>query len=233
MDLTPQSRMEKYPKESEISRNYYKKIYSESEDYPTADKEPKVKYMIASLPRTGSNYLCNLLWSRNNLGKPAEYFNIARMTRKEFVPHAYNDISFLDNLFKHRTSPNGVFAVKAFITDLAQLSRQSPKALIRLGSVRVAFLRRHNKEAQALSLARAWHDGVWYREAHRNVDGINIPRNLVNESLAKIDIWESRWLHLFERTGTEPMMLWYEDLVSNPQTQIAKIHACVMTRELR
>lgn len=59
-------------------------------DFPPFEGEPQTRYVIASTPRCGSNFLQRALWRTGKAGAPEEYLTSAYVSdfvnRKEWAP---------------------------------------------------------------------------------------------------------------------------------------------------
>src|SRR5947209_13992998 len=90
-------------------------------DLPLYEGKPRITYMICSTGRSGSTLLCSLLTNTGVMGVPHEYFNLSRHGQfliKRLKDRADGEIpmeEYFDALVKHRTTPNGVFGIKAHI----------------------------------------------------------------------------------------------------------------------
>ena len=80
---------------------------------------PQVSYIVCALPRSGSSLLCDILAATELAGAPTEYFDDNQRT--VFARHwnvARDAREYLDAMIARKTSPNGVFGLKAFIGHL-------------------------------------------------------------------------------------------------------------------
>lgn len=192
-------------------------------------------YLLASVPRTGSTWLSHLLWQTGCLGAPLEYLN--------FDPegpygHAHASPTAQQQLWQDalaaRTSPNGVFGAKCFPVQLEALQESNPRllsavitALMRQpGSKRIVYLMRRNRSAHAASFARAALSGVWREEQEA---GLAQRPDYSEEALVSVDRGIDRMAAVWERTfrqlGIEPLRLWYEDAIADPETAKTQVAA--------
>src|SRR5215470_11441615 len=83
-------------------------------DFEPGSATPRMFYCVAATPRSGSTWLCQLLWATGVMGAPAEYFNprasMMQMAGRLGARHAREYVRLLK---ERRTSPNGVFGFKA------------------------------------------------------------------------------------------------------------------------
>ena len=101
--------------------------YEEKFDFPYREALPERVYILASVPRSGSTYLGHLLWQSGCLGAPLEYFNFlptGHYAAAASVPE--KQLEIWRSVIHHRTSPNGVFAVKCFPGMVDDLARGNP-----------------------------------------------------------------------------------------------------------
>jgi trehalose 2-sulfotransferase len=135
------------------------------------------------------------------------------------------------------TSPNGVFGAKMmwnYFDDFRGRVRELPglgevtfnEALDALfPQLRIVFVRRRNKVAQAVSLWKAVQTQQW-----RNEDDLfrgdspaeydyRALKHLVNE----LHLWDARWEDWFHATGREPIRVIYEDFVNTRAATIGRV----------
>src|SRR3954470_16038967 len=81
-------------------------------------------YAICTQPRSGSNLLCQVLSSTDRLGHPLEYFN--GPARRALGLPDFPDAPELQigEILHGGATPNGVYAVKLFASQLAAVSRR-------------------------------------------------------------------------------------------------------------
>ena len=190
-------------------------------------------YLLASVPRTGSTYVSHLLWETGCLGAPLEYLN--------FAPSGpYGDAAASrerqrerwEAALRHRTSPNGVFGIKAFpliLQDLGQLNppllAQTMRFLLRGQQARVVQLRRRDRQAHAISYARAMLSGIWRAEQESGErEEPTFDERMLERATQLIDAQENAWEAMYRDMRITPLVLWYEDAIAAPreaQTQVA------------
>ena len=190
-------------------------------DFPEFTGAPR-PYLFASVPRSGSSYVSHLMWRTGCLGAPLEYMNFAptgplgamhgsRAAQEESWQH----------VLRTRTSPNGVFGMKAFPAQMEDLGRLNPPLLGKVmrffladgAESRVIQLRRRDRTAHAISLARASLSGVWRRE--QESAGSSEPDyspEMMERARTSIEAQESAWLAMYRDLGIAPLVLWYEDV---------------------
>jgi LPS sulfotransferase NodH len=180
--------------------------------------------VIAESPRSGSQLLADLLWRTGRMGAPGEYLNL-RSTMPFLAdrlgcgpiarPGGVRD--YLRAVILHRTTPNGVFGLKAHFGQLRPfLADRSVRDLLRAS--RFAWLRRRDLAAQAVSLAVALRTRQWRRMRGDAPPPLDLPYSSqdIDRAAALIAGEERGWQMAFERNGIEPLRVWYEDLVADP-----------------
>jgi LPS sulfotransferase NodH len=147
-------------------------------DLPAPDAPPRT-YVVASLPRSGSTLLCNLLWDCGAAGAPKEYLNpmqlrdwelrlgapAARLRNALLVGPAVGALAgrwgwgparvqaHLARV-RARRSQGGWFGLKLHLHHLRRWAGAAPLEEL-LGPVRVLRIQRGDRLGQALSWARA------------------------------------------------------------------------------
>lgn len=183
----------------------------------TSDSRPAWahRYLICSEPRSGSNLLCDYLFQLG-FGVPCEYFEDAAanvlMRRWRATPTNYGD-----ELLRHRTM-NGVVGAK--ITYAYEWNR----ALNALWPNRpIIRTRRRDRNAQAMSLARANRRGTWCYfgpdlTPASKVAPVEVSDFDLKEAARRIDTIGA----FFDRAvETYPFVeVWFEDLVERPAETI-------------
>jgi LPS sulfotransferase NodH len=191
-------------------------------DFPLSGR-PTRFCLVVGAPRSGGNYLCRELWATGLMGAPMQYFNfyytMFEMAHRLAI-HTLDE--YIRKLFALRTSPNGVFSVKAHWKDfefmrLAGLKRYMPVA---------HFIRttRRDRLAQAVSHARALQTGQWQASLHARQDpAYDFGR--IQSCLAGLAREEDSWDAYFGKTGVRPIEVAYEDFVADPPAVVNDILA--------
>jgi len=202
-------------------------------DFPARREGPGRAYLLASVPRAGSTYFSHLLWRTGCLGAPLEYLNFLPGSPYAFA-HArpVEQTALWRSLLHRRTSPNGVFRLKCFSLQLRELQRDNPSLLLEVFAAgfprdrpaRVVRLKRRDPVAHAVSYARAALSGVWRKEqeaaATRTVDYSN---QAVDEARVLLDRQEADWDMLLNEMRVDPLTLWYEDVVAEPDGAVRHV----------
>ena len=138
----------------------------------------------------------------------------------------------------HRgTSSNGVFGAKMmwnYFDDFRGRVRELPglgdvtfnEALQKVfPRLRIVFVRRRNKVAQAVSLWKAIQTQQWRNEDDITPSDFAVEydyralKHLVNE----LHFWDARWEDWFHATGREPVRVIYEDFVTTRAATIGRV----------
>lgn len=202
-------------------------------DFPQRNEPPGTRYLLASVPRTGSTFLSHLLWRTGCLGAPLEYLNFVPEGPYGFAaksPEAQQRL--WDSVVRRRTSPNGVFGAKVFPQQFEELHASNPELLdqaIRTllpgrGRSRVIELRRRDRTAHAISYARASLSGVWRREQEgAGADEPEYSARAVANAERLLAQQDARWQAMYGDLKIEPLVVWYEDVVAAPDQAVAAV----------
>lgn len=197
-------------------------LYREEWDFPVQECTRQT-VMIATVPRSGSTFFCSRLWSTWKCGAPLEYLNLdQRRGRFSLLDHSSSLYSYWNLLKKYRTSPNGVFSYKCFMSDLYKIAMEHPNFLASLNPDSVIFLTRSDKENQAKSYARAIATNQWFYDAPT---ACNAPVRFseVTACLKSIIAQEKFWLETFNRNCISPLEITYEEILKNEKYQFLRI----------
>jgi LPS sulfotransferase NodH len=195
-------------------------------DFPARMRGPESTYLFASIPRAGSTHFGHVLWGTGCLGAPLEYLNFEPLGPYGF---AANSSELQHQLWRsvllRRSSPNGVFGLKAFCGQLDDLRRANAALLTDVLAVmlprdrprHVVYLRRRDRVAQAVSYARASLSGIWRKEQERDGGNpVDFSEEAVEGAKQGIELHESVWERMFTDLRIEPLRLWHEDVIADP-----------------
>jgi len=208
--------------------------YEEKFDFPYREARPERVYILASVPRSGSTYLSHLLWQSGCLGAPLEYFNFlptGHYAAAASVPE--KQLEIWRSVIHHRTSPNGVFAVKCFPGMVDDLARGNPALFREVTALlltanpnpKVVQLKRRDRVAHAISYARAVRSGIWRAEQEEKGQPatVSYSKQAIDEALQVLGRDEAAWDALYSNSGITPLILCYEDVVERPQEAIESV----------
>lgn len=172
---------------------------------------PARGYAICSLPRSGSNILCDLLGQTGVAGRPRELLHEAARTA-EPRPAA----EWMAALREAGSTANGVFAIKLFPPHLARLeSQHGIRFFDWFPGLQVVLLRRRDLLGQAISLALATQTGRWV-SANQPKAAPRYEARRIARMLDHLAEWEGYWRRRFAVTGVQPLELYYEDFAAQP-----------------
>jgi LPS sulfotransferase NodH len=203
-------------------------------DFPPFAGMPPITYLLASVPRAGSTLFSHILWRTGCLGAPLEYLNFDRAGPYSFARSAAAQQELWRSVLRRRTSPNGVFGLKAFPTQLQALHGRNPPLLAevlatmlpRAGPNHILYLRRRDRVAQTVSLARAAMTGVWRKEQEgREAAPLRYSREALEAAERGIAVQEDLWERMFRDLELEPLRLWHEDVLAGPDEAAARVAA--------
>lgn len=121
-----------------------------------------------------------------------------------------------------RTSPNGVFSYKMFMTNYVEISRKEPESLRHFSPDVVIHLRRKDIHAQAISYSKAIRSQAWFADSpvlrQPDYDRGHIA-HCENMLLSQYEFWNKT----FEITKTKVLTIYYEDLINNVNTAVGEV----------
>ena len=177
--------------------------------------EPRVSYLICSIPRSGSNLLCELLSATGVAGVPSELFHpdFRRILSERWEVETTED--YIEQLLARKTGPNGVFGVKAHWGQYHPVFGDTdPRRL--LPNLKLIFMSRRDHLRQAVSWVRALQTLRWQSQhPERPQRAAEFDPEHIARKLARIDREEDAWRTLFARCGIEAHGILYEDLASD------------------
>jgi LPS sulfotransferase NodH len=185
--------------------------------------EPRVSYMVCSIPRSGSSLLCELLGGTGLAGAPAEFFHSdkMRMLRKRWEVETVED--YLRELLARKTSPNGVFGAKAHWGQYHPLFGEADPRDV-LPDPLLVFITRRDRLRQAVSWVRALQTLEW---AAQNGPRVKRPAVFdpehITRKLGRIDREEAAWEALFERHALAPQRIVYEDFIEAQEATVRDV----------
>ena len=201
-------------------------------DFPPRSAGPDRCYVLASVPRTGSTYLSHLMWQTGCLGAPLEYLNFDPAGPYFFAASSVENQAWIwQSVLRRRTSANGIFGLKCFPSQLQQLQDGNPALLSTVmdqlftspGDRRVILLKRRDRDAHAISYARAILSGVWRKEQESDhAAEIEYSQAAIDNARKFLDAQEGAWTAMFRDMRIDPLEMWYEDVVEDPDRAVAR-----------
>jgi LPS sulfotransferase NodH len=214
-------------------RHFAMAMYDKEMDFPTRHLPPTRRYILATVPRSGST-LCSIrLWQSGQLGSPLEYLNF-QMAAGVFGRFGYalgDDgrpkgvaqlSTYWKNLQQLRTSPNGVFGYKLFICNLTCLANRYSEFLSTISPTHVVYLTRMDLLGQAISYYRAHTSKAWFGGV-RITQSPDYDFKRIQSCLISICTQMAVWEQLFKRWEVTPLRIYYEQLCHHPRQVVVSI----------
>jgi LPS sulfotransferase NodH len=196
----------------------------------TCARPINIRYMICSTQRSGSTMLGDMLGATGVAGVPMEYFNDVNI--EAFFARLGKNMSleaYLRAIESCRSTANGVFGIKAHFAQIMQALRHAnianPTPFLEKFDYFITIKRR-NKLAQAVSWSKAMQTGLWsslHKKYQLQKPEIKFEPEAISQYLAGIAKGEEDWHKALEILGKPNHVSYYEDLVSDPETEILKI----------
>jgi LPS sulfotransferase NodH len=174
---------------------------------------PRLVYIVAATPRSGSTLLCRELWSTGLLGAPYEYLN-AESAMLELVLRFQTASldEFARRLQAARTTPNGVFGLKLHWPHFLFARMYG---VIEVAGVQAVMVERRDKVAQAVSWFRAIQTGAWIGGQAQAAEPA-YDREAIAAVIGRIERQNALWRRGLEELGARVLHLVYEDLAADP-----------------
>jgi LPS sulfotransferase NodH len=187
--------------------------------------------IIATTPRTGGHFLCELLTETGICGRPSEYIlNAAKNVWREMRGFE-SRAEYIVHYTLTGWSGNGIFGAKLTWNQFCEMTddfsgRSRLTSIDRaltieraFGGCRYIFLRRRDKLRQAISYHRALCTGRWSSLKAGKIAGRFDPdaveaydHDSLDQLIAAIVKAEGDWLEYFRETGIAHLTIFYEDL---------------------
>jgi len=183
-------------------------------------------YMICTTPRVGSTLLGSLLHSTGHMGVPHEYFHIDGVTQPLMQRWGLSERTttkdYIAFIQKHRSTPNGVFGLKAHFNQIEKPIKQTSLMDFLKTVDHFIYLTRDDLMEQAISYAKAHQTQNWLSlqeaEAEPTYD-----HQLITRALNDILTQNARWLKFFALYDIKPLRITYEELLDQPDTVCRRI----------
>ncbi len=177
--------------------------------------QPKICYIIASAPRSGSHLLSTLMGTTGLAGKPEEHFNPWHMgLAGEFPMDLIFQPEHVQRLIETTTTPNGVFGTKAQFTQVSNFVGMQRLESLFPTPLRYIYIQRQDDLRQAISLARAVQTNryMWDQAEEKQP---RFDRELIFQCMREIKIQEKGWEMHFYQNKIEPFRVIYEAFVQD------------------
>lgn len=199
-------------------------------------------YLICAIPRTGSYLLCDMLGATGVAGRPNEYFSDSyqRHWSKRWGSSDYD--SYLRRVIQIGTTENGIMGVKSHPWQFNHFARQAagrapvtyverPAVLERwFPNLHYVWLRRRDRLSQAISYAKSLQTNIWWDadtepvpNATPKPEALEFDFDLITQSVARLVEEEDMWRRYFDSNGIDPLVIFYEDLVVDPDSSVQSV----------
>lgn len=199
------------------------RLYSTEFDLPLRSELPSFRYMVASIPRSGSTNFCIQMWRTGVFGAPMEYINLPNVEKMRERLADGDLLRYWDAVQKVRTTSNGVFGFKAFTPNFRQMPLNAPELLPWVKSDRVILLLRRDRVSQAVSYARAVQTRVWFSGIDDGHPEYQFKR--IAKAERYIATQTEDWERIFRRTRVKPLRIFHEDVIADFSSVAARISA--------
>jgi len=183
-------------------------------------KAPNKVYAIAFTPRSGSTWLGQLLLGSASFGDPKEFFNFQAASYVIRNSGCDNLNSYYEYLRTVKQSDNGVFGYEIAYQHVAKVVSEGFGSLFEDADCWF-YLRRRDFIAQAVSLYRAQHSGLYHSyQIEDKVPETPFDAAKIKDIALGIMAAEYNWQTFFRERDIQEAPLWYEDLVTLSEVQI-------------
>ncbi len=184
------------------------------------------RYVIASVPRSGSSLLAHLLWETGVAGAPNEYLN--PLQRRDF-DERFGPMPvevYLRRLERFRTTDNGVFGIKIHRHHARRWIESLGHDLnILLPDAERVTSARRDRIAQAVSMEIAHQTRRWAHHLQPPRRQATYNHGAIRRRLNAIDRQIAGWAAWFKERGISPLTICYENLVADPDGTLGKVLA--------
>jgi LPS sulfotransferase NodH len=178
-------------------------------------------YVVCATPRSGSNYLCQLLASTGLLGTPREYFNAVGRRKYDDPAYPQDPHEQLSQVLSTGATSNGVWGVKLHPFQLVPLLEEVDP-FVDLPHAAAVWIRRRDRLGQAVSWVRAQQTGQ-HRAGDQRKAGATYRTDLVDTSLAFLAQQDASWAEHLAGRDVRVLEIAYEDLHEAPQRQVDRV----------
>jgi LPS sulfotransferase NodH len=182
--------------------------------------DPHVSFIVCATPRSGSSLLCELLAGTELAGAPSEVFDRNQMQEFRRVWDVDTFDQYLDALMTKKTSPNGVFGIKAHYHQLVEAFGDVESVVVRpedLGDrfpdLRLVYIKRLDHVRQAVSFARATQTEQWTTAHDASPEPPTFDPDQIGSLLGWIKREEVAWERFFAESAAPLHRVVYEDFV--------------------
>jgi LPS sulfotransferase NodH len=174
-------------------------------------------YVICSYPRSGTNFLCQLLASTGTLGHPQDWFNGPGIRARDDADYPLEPEIQLRQVLARGVTPNGVYGMKMFCDGFDRIARIDWVGA--LPQLHWIHLERLDLLGQAISDVRANQTKQFRSTAPVKAEP-RFDRLALREALARTVRDQARWKPFFARNAISPLSLTYEAVAADPQAAV-------------
>jgi LPS sulfotransferase NodH len=185
--------------------------------------------MICATPRSGSNYLSQLLASTGVLGNPREYFNAPGRRHYDDPNYPESPDLQVHQILATGRTPNGIYAVKVHPFQLASLPRNIDP-MRDLPHLHYVLLQRRDLIGQAISWSRVQQTGQ-HRATDRSQQDCRYDADHIRKSLLFLLNQRKKWNRLLRGIKAKPLVLEYESLLRDPQSAVNRVAGLLRVSE--
>jgi len=201
-----------------IARPFFRRPPAVVEIPPDVLSEIRSGILVCTSPRSGSNHLAGLMASAG-LGNPLEWFGGRRLLERPDYPR--DPGAQLLHALKEGRSSSGIYAIKLFASQFAQLAKTIDLAAS-LPNPRYLRLTRSDLLGQAISWARA-RQTRRFRSTELSEGPPRYDGEAIAESLEKILMENLAWDGWLAKNGLPFLALTYEQIHRDPAQSLGKI----------
>jgi LPS sulfotransferase NodH len=183
--------------------------------------EPRVSFVVCSLPRSGSSLLCELLACSELAGAPSEFFDRNQMNEFRRVWGVDTFYDYLAALLGKKTSPNGVFGIKVHYHQLVESFGDTDLRTL-FPNLRFVYITRSDHVRQAISFARATQTEQWSSGQHPVASPV-YDREQIQSLLDWIEREEVAWESYFAAHPAPLFRVVYEEFIDAIDETVADV----------
>ncbi len=201
----------------------------------TGKETIQISYLICTTPRSGSNFLCEVLDSTGIAGHPQEYFWNPPFWYAQWGVSDFP--SYFRRILQEGSTPNGIFGMKMmwyeleeFLPQLAHLLHKEDAPLSEqlstaFPNLRYIWLTRRDKVRQAISQHRGEQTKIWRSTDARKV--VPVEPTFDWEAIDGLRGWlvegDAFWRNYFATNDIQPLTVVYEELAQHPYSTAVEI----------
>jgi trehalose 2-sulfotransferase len=181
------------------------------------DSASRSYYAVCATPRSGSHFLGHLMYSTGAMGYPLEYLHPIHIPRWSELAGSADITRVFEYIKSRRTSPNGCFGLKTYLTAIQDYPFDAL-----FPACRLILIDRDDLLDQAISLVRARQTNQWISMHERKGE----PRydfQAIDDAITELLTQKASWLRFFAVSGREYLKVTYESLVADPAGTIGSI----------